>query len=1044
MASCSTCSAPLPDGARFCPNCAAPIEAGPGAQERKLATVLFADLVGSTALGGSIDPEHVRDMLDRFYDAMTAEIAVNGGTIEKFIGDAVVAVFGAPVAQENHAERALDAALSMRRRLSELFEDRLALRIGVNTGEVVVGRPREGSSFVTGDAVNVAARLEQAAQRDQILVGERTVAAVGAAFAFAEPRVVEAKGKPGGVACRELIRMLSRTRVRAARGLPKAFVGRESELAWLQNQLVRCVEERRPRLAALVGEPGVGKTSLVDEFRSRLPERTLFRLGRCLSYGRGVTYSPLADVLRAQLGLRHDDSSKTVTAKLAGREILGLTLGLTPEVDLDPRAAVEQLRSAWITLLSELTATQTVVVVIEDLHWASAPLHALLQRVLADASGPLLVLATARPERIEMPAGAHSLTLEPLSPSEIDVMLEQLLGAELRGPARDLVVRRADGNPFFVEELVSTFIDQGMMTRDNGVWTLRGTAAPSEVPDSLQAVLAARIDLLEPSVKTVLQTASVMGGSCTLPALQALTDASEDAIGTLLERGFLRRGETEIVFNHALTREVAYASLPKAKRAQLHALFAAWLERTTDGADMQAATLAHHYAQAADPEIAELAWRGHDTERRRLSGEALRWLRRAADVAVVSYDIDAALAMLRRAAKLAPVEAEIWRAIGHANALKFDGEAYWEAMLKAIDLTTERESLADLYSELAFESSLRGAMWKRAPAPGLVDGWLKRAHELARPDSGSHARALLAGTMRDDESSTADADHAIAIAEKLGDIKLLSYGYLCRSDLASMTGDYAAAYEWASRRVAIDDRFTDPDHIANIHQSSAAAALGLGRMQEAEAHASLLDSVAGRLSPHHAVHAVGTLLSVVEAAGDWQRVRELQRRAERAVSDSADTPCAYNARSLMSCAVACAELGLDAEVLRLEAATIALELESYRMWFDPLRAHIALIRGDLDEVQALLDDADHWLWPIYVQVYAAATRLDALVAVGRKDEAEERASRYVGQGGYLEPFALRTLGLVRGDAELLSRATQRFEDMGLDWHASSTRALKLP
>jgi class 3 adenylate cyclase/tetratricopeptide (TPR) repeat protein len=1045
MATCTTCSALLPEGARFCPNCAAPIEVGPGAQQRKLATVLFADLVGSTALGGSLDPEHVRDMLDRFYDAMTAEIAVNGGTVEKFIGDAVVAVFGAPAAQENHAERALDAALSMRGRLRELFEDRLALRIGVNTGEVVVGRPREGSSFVTGDAVNVAARLEQAAQRDQILVGERTVAAVGAAFEFGERRVIEAKGKPRGVACRELIRMLSRTRARGARGLPRTFVGRESELAWLQKQLDRCIEERRPGFAALVGEPGVGKTSVVDEFTSRLPDRTLVRLGRCISYGRGVTYSPLADVLRAELGLLENDSPKTVTAKLAGREILGMTLGLAPEAELDPRAAAEQLRAAWVTLLSGLAAERTVVVVvIEDLHWASAPLNALLQRVLTDVSGPLFVLATTRPEKIELPAAAHSLTLEPLSPDEIDVMLERLLGAELRGPARDLVIRHAEGNPFFVEELVSMLIDQGLVARDNAGWTLRGSAALPNVPDSLQAVLAARIDLLEPGDKTVLQAASVVGRRFTLPALQALTQASEDEVGTLLQRGFLHRGESEFVFKHALTREVAYFGLPKANRAQLHAVFASWLESTSDDADMPGATLAHHYAQAVDPEIAELAWRGQDTELHRLSGKALRWLRRAAEIAVAAYDIDEAVAMLLRAAKLTPDDAEIWRSIGHAYALKFDGEAYWEAMLKAIELTTERESLADLYSELAFESSLRGAMWKRAPAPGLVDDWLKKAHELARPDSRPHARALLASSMRNDESSIADADHAIAIAEELGDIELLSYGYFCRWQLASSAGDYAAAHGWAGRRLALADRFTDPDHIAHIHQSSAAAALGLGRMQEAEAHANLLDSMAGRLSAHHAVHAVATLLSVAEAAGDWQQVRELQERAERAVAESAETPCAYNARSLMSCAAACAELGLDAEVRRLEAATMALELEGYRMWFDPLRAHVALIRGDLDRVQALLDDADRWLWPVYVQVYAAATRLDALLAIGRMDEAEEQASRHAEQGGYLEPFALRTLGLVRGNADLLNRAAQRFEDMGLDWHALSTRALKLP
>src|SRR6266540_1645128 len=199
MSVCTTCGAALPDDARFCPTCATPVPAHPDQRERKLATVVFADLVGSTELGGSQDPERTRALLERFYDAMAAEIEGAGGTVEKFVGDAVMAVFGAPVALEDHAERALHAALAMQRRLRELFRGELALRVGVNTGEVVVGRARSGSSFVSGDAVNVAARLEQSAEPGEVLAGERTVAAVRGAFEFAEPATVDAKGKPEGV-----------------------------------------------------------------------------------------------------------------------------------------------------------------------------------------------------------------------------------------------------------------------------------------------------------------------------------------------------------------------------------------------------------------------------------------------------------------------------------------------------------------------------------------------------------------------------------------------------------------------------------------------------------------------------------------------------------------------------------------------------------------------------------------------------------------------------------------------------------------------------
>ena len=275
--------------------------------ERKLATILFADLVGSTEMGASLDPEHTRDLLDRFYDAMEAEIALGGGTVEKFIGDAVVAVFGAPAAQEDHAERALQVALWMQERLQELFDGRLSLRIGVNSGDVVVGRPREGSSFATGDAVNVAARLEQAAEPGHVLVGERTASLVAGAFELGEPRTVEAKGKEGGVACRELGRMLAPRRPRGGHGLESSFVGRTRELEWLDAAVARTQEAGRPQLAVVVGEPGIGKTSLVRELWERLPSGTAFRLGRCLSYGRSVTYSALADVLRQELGVRQED-----------------------------------------------------------------------------------------------------------------------------------------------------------------------------------------------------------------------------------------------------------------------------------------------------------------------------------------------------------------------------------------------------------------------------------------------------------------------------------------------------------------------------------------------------------------------------------------------------------------------------------------------------------------------------------------------------------------------------------------------------------------
>jgi class 3 adenylate cyclase len=412
MAVCGRCGAEIPGDARFCPRCGAPVAPEPPIDERKLATVVFADLVGSTALAGSEDPERTRALLDRFYDAMAEEIERAGGTVEKFAGDAVMAAFGAPSALEDHAERALHAALAMQRRLAEAFDQQLELRIGVNTGDVVVGQARAGSSFVSGDAVNVAARLEQAAAPGAILVGESTVAPAGGAFEFEQPSLVDAKGKPDGVVARRLVRALSLMRPRGVSGLATAFVGRDRQLERLGRAYRATVEERRPHLVTILGNAGVGKTRLARELWARLPEQDpepLRRTGRCLSYGTGTAYWALGEVLREHLGLLESDAPEVALDRLGGREILGLSLGLDVARDLHPLAVRDGFQDAWAEFLSEIVADRPTVVLVEDIHWAEAQLLDLLEYVLSSAQGPLLVIATARPELLHRrPGWAHA------------------------------------------------------------------------------------------------------------------------------------------------------------------------------------------------------------------------------------------------------------------------------------------------------------------------------------------------------------------------------------------------------------------------------------------------------------------------------------------------------------------------------------------------------------------------------------------------------------------------------------------------------------
>ena len=339
---------------------------------------------------------------------MADEIETAGGTVEKFAGDAVMAVFGAPAALEDHAERALHASLGMQRRLRDVFGDRLALRIGVNTGDVVVGTPREGSSFVTGDAVNVGARLEQGAAPGEILVGARTVAAARGAFEFDAARTIEAKGKPAGVECSPLLRALSLMRPRGVGGLDRAFVGRDDELRALERAYAEALEHGLPQLLTIVGDTGVGKTRLVREFWERLGAESpdaLRRVGRCLSYGRAITYWPLAEVLKEHLGIIETDPPEVVLERLGARRILGLTLGLDIEHGLHPLTARDRFQDTWVEFVEELVGARPLVMLIEDLHWAEEQLLELLERLVRDVRGPLLLIGTARPELLEQRPG---------------------------------------------------------------------------------------------------------------------------------------------------------------------------------------------------------------------------------------------------------------------------------------------------------------------------------------------------------------------------------------------------------------------------------------------------------------------------------------------------------------------------------------------------------------------------------------------------------------------------------------------------------------
>jgi class 3 adenylate cyclase len=1043
---CVQCGAALPAEARFCPACAAPVERGPEpTEERKLATVLFADLVGSTALAGSQDPERTRALLARFYDAMADEVENAGGTLEKFVGDAVMAAFGAPAALEDHAERALHAALAMQQRLASLFGDQLALRIGVNTGEVVVGRPREGSSFVTGDAVNVGARLEQAAAPEEILVGERTAAAVRGAFEFGDPMTVEAKGKAGGVRCRRLLRALTLMRPRGVGGLRAAFVGRDHELAELQASY----EQGQPRLVVIVGDAGVGKSRLVRELWAWLADREprpLQRTGRCLSYGHGTAYWPLAEILREHFGIHDNDAAEVVAARLGGRKYLGLTLGLDPGEELHPLKARERLHDAWADFLVELTRERPAVVLVEDVHWADDELLDLLDALAATVDGRLLLLATARPELLQRrPAwNRNALVLDALPSSATHVLLHELLELELPESVRDVVVERAEGNPFFVEELLATLIDRGVLVRRNGGWSCAELPEGFDVPDTVQAVLAARIDLLPSAEKAALQAAAVIGRVFWTGPVYELVDAMPN-FELLAERDFVRRragstipGEREYAIKHALTREVAYGSLPKARRAQLHAAFAGWLERTAEGGDEHAALLAHHFYEAVRPDDVDLAWEGRDDEVQRLRVKAVAWSRRAAKVAIGRYEIDEGRTLLHRSLELEPdpaARAELWFEIGHASALKYDGEAFQTAMENALEHGAQA---ADVYTELAFQTVQRGGMWLRRPARELVSGWIDRALELATPESALRVKALFSRALWEDDADA--ATEALELAERLGDVGLRSHAlYAVASARDWARVDYVAATATVEERLRLVSELTDPDHRAHAWWMATNIYLAAGRVRDADRAAATLAEESDGLTPHHRLHAVAQLADVATLAGRWDEVRRLAPLVERAVQANLATPCPMNVASLLECAIGFARAGDEVESRRLEEKAGAIGMEGYGFAHHPPQLRLALARADLAMLERVVAELD----PEELEPWAVDTRsalFDALIALGRRDRIEAEAPGWL-RPGYAEPFALRALGYAREDPALLEHAAARFVAMGCDWHAEQTRAL---
>lgn len=727
--------------------------------------------------------------------------------------------------------------------------------------------------------------------------------------------------------------------------------------------------------------------------------------------------------------------------------------------DLHPLAARDRLHEGWIALLDSLLLEHPVVALIEDLHWAEPPLLDLIEQLARDVQGPLLLVVTARPDFIDARAGwgtgryqAETIWLEPLSPTSAGDLIDSVLGAALPEAARSLLVDRAEGNPLFIEEMLESLIDRGLIERNDGAWSVRELPADIEIPDTVQAVVAARLDLLGPSEKAALQAAAVVGRIFWTGPVYDLVEEQPD-LRILADRDLIRRGgrsslagEREYAFKHAITREVAYESVPKAKRVHLHAAFAEWIERRIGARDEVAPILAHHYAAAVSPEVSDLAWGDDPGRLDELRRRAIRWLRRAGALAMGRYELDDATALFRQAIGMGPKqrdEVELWWSLGRTAALRYDGIGLWDAMQRAIDRCESPPVLGELYAELAYETTGRTGMWTRFPDRDQVQGWIDRALELAEPGTRSRAQALIALCYWQQDRPKWAVEEAEELTQRLGNpaLGIDACEVRCFSEFAA--GRYRHAVRSAERAFDLERMISDPDTSERLRESTAALFTMCGRLPEARRLIGEHDELSRKLFPHHRLHSAALEIELLEVLGGWEEIRALVPHIRSAVEENLATPCVRAPRSLLVCAAACAALGDDAEVGLLEREVDELPVEDFGWIMDAPRIRLALHREDLTTASRLVSASGPsitrrqiWYFPA-----AVATHLDALAALGDAERLETDAAEFLETDSVLTAFAMRALGTLRGDPSLMEEAASRFEGFGFEAQAANTRAV---
>jgi class 3 adenylate cyclase/tetratricopeptide (TPR) repeat protein len=966
---CPTCSTPTVANARFCHVCGTPLIAARdgGTAERRVVTVLFGDLSDFTAWAEDLDPERVGEVTDRVLAALARVVVEVGGHVDKLTGDGIMAVFGAPTAHEDDAERAVRAAVKMQHEVRRLIIDelgggrQLGLRVGLNTGEVLAGVQAALSYTVVGDTVNTASRLSDAASIGSIFAGRDTAVATMTLASWRALAPLRLKGKREPVPAYELVALRPTNTGQLGLGDEANFVGRENDVARLVGACIDVAENGAPRTVIVTGEAGVGKTRTVGEmvrFAGELPDgRVLW--GRAMPYGEGRHLAPLLELVRTACGISEGDEPDVAADRVrrtlarlehpaslvmpgAVAERLLYLLGIAPEADAthdnapDPHGrdgAVE----AVAALLRALAVEGPLVVVLDDLQWAGRELLDAISEVAKRLRGSILLVLIGR-ERPDVPGieSPLAVNLGPLDDAAARRLLRAYLGGgELADPLRSEMLGRAQGNPYFLAELLHLLVDRGLLRREGDSWEASGPLPPDALPAAVQSVLAARIDGLEPVAKSVLRAASVLGLRVSAAAVQAVeqrpAEEVDEALEELAARQLLRPpapGESLWTFTHPMAADVAYKSLPKVDRARRHARAARWAARTRTGSGAPAAALDNFIGVQAEQalRLAESMGLHADDPVREVRFVGYAALVRQGGLARSRDEYRNSAQLLERAVRLGeedqPPELVISRRTTYATALASlrrldEADA---ALAPAIAVATGEARLA----ALVVLGELRQKQGRDSEAVEALTTALTEARDAGRERWMSSAVRQLglvdyyAGRLRRAEERFG---HALELARRAEDGRGAAWALEHLAWSATTRGDYAAAHVALSDAAELFGELDDTGGLAWCAGTEALVQVLQGRLADGRATARALIPLAESLAENWGVAMCRTIDALAAAElGDIGAAQHEARLATAALTESGDNW--GRSFALIACAAASRAAGEPAEALRLFEAAL--------------------------------------------------------------------------------------------------------------------------